>query len=194
MDKSEKKAKKQKDKRVNGFFADFKAFINKGNVLGLAVAVIIGGAFGKIVTSLVNDVIMPLITLAVNGSSVKDWKWVIKPAEIVDGVEKVAENALRYGLFLQAILDFFIIALFMFLAMRLFIRLKTSWNTLKEQSKDGVSVDGQKGDEQSTNGQPAEAADRATTAASETETHTPEKPPVEQLLTEIRDLLKAKEI
>jgi large conductance mechanosensitive channel len=57
------------------FWKDFKAFISKGNVIGLAIAVIVGGAFGKIVTSLVNDVIMPLISFATGGVSISDWKW-----------------------------------------------------------------------------------------------------------------------
>ena len=63
------------------FFEEFKAFISKGNVVDMAVAVIIGGAFSKIVTSLVNDIVMPLISLLLNGVNVTDWKWVIKAAE-----------------------------------------------------------------------------------------------------------------
>lgn len=59
------------------FWKDFREFISKGNVIDLAVAVIIGAAFGKIVTSLVNDIVMPLISLATGGTDVSDWKWVI---------------------------------------------------------------------------------------------------------------------
>lgn len=103
------------------FWAEFKAFIAKGNVIDLAVAVIIGGAFNKIVSSLVNDVIMPLVSLAVGGADVKDWKWVITPAEYdTAGKQIVAETALRYGVFIQTIIDFLIIALTVFLIVKIF--------------------------------------------------------------------------
>ncbi|MDD4111244.1 MAG: large conductance mechanosensitive channel protein MscL [Clostridia bacterium] len=98
------------------FWTDFKAFISKGNIVDLAIAVVIGAAFGKIISSLVNDVIMPLISLATGGVSIADWKWVITPANEITGV---AESALRYGVFLQSILDFLIIAFFIFLAIRI---------------------------------------------------------------------------
>ncbi len=102
------------------FWKDFKAFITKGNVVDLAVAVVIGAAFGKIVTSLVNDIIMPLISLAVGGASVADWKWTIKPAQYdATGVLVKAETALKYGTFLQTIIDFLIIAFFIFLAIKI---------------------------------------------------------------------------
>lgn len=101
---------------MKGFWKDFKAFISKGNIIDLAIAVIIGGAFGKIVTSLVNDVIMPLISLAIGGVSISDWKWVITPADPALGI---TESALNYGFFIQTVLDFLIIAFFIFLAIRL---------------------------------------------------------------------------
>ena len=65
---------------MKGFWADFKKFITKGNIIDLAVAVVIGGAFNKIVTGLVNHIIMPLVGLAMGGLNVKDWKWVLKEA------------------------------------------------------------------------------------------------------------------
>lgn len=103
------------------FWAEFKAFIAKGNVVDLAVAVVIGGAFNKIVSSLVNDIIMPLVSLAVGGADVKDWKWVITPAEFdATGKQLVAETALRYGVFIQAVIDFLIIAFTVFLMVKIF--------------------------------------------------------------------------
>lgn len=94
------------------FFKDFKAFIAKGNVVDMAVGVIIGAAFSAIVTSLVNDIVMPLISLAVGGASVADWKWVITEAVYdANGVLVTAETALHYGNFIQAIIDFLLIAL-----------------------------------------------------------------------------------
>jgi len=98
---------------------EFKAFALKGNVLDLAVGVIIGGAFGKIVSSLVNDIIMPLLGIIMGQVNFRDLKWVIRP-----GVEGgAAELAVLYGAFIQNIIDFLIIAISIFL----FIRLLTSF-------------------------------------------------------------------
>ena len=109
------------------FLQDFKAFAMKGNVIDRAVGVIIGGAFGKIVSSVVADVIMPPLGLLVGGVNFTDLKWVMKPAEVVDGKE-IAAVTLNYGNFLQATFDFLIIAFSIFL----FIRLLTKLTTKKE--------------------------------------------------------------
>lgn len=108
------------------FFNDFKDFAMKGNVIDMAVGVIIGGAFGKIVTSLVNDVIMPAISVATGGINFKDLKWVLKPAKLAaDGVtEEAAEVAVSYGMFIQNIVDFLIIAFCIFVAIRMISKLK----------------------------------------------------------------------
>lgn len=104
------------------FLQDFKAFAMKGNVIDMAVGVIIGGAFGKIVSSIVADVIMPPIGLLVGGVNFTDLKWVMKPAAVVDGKE-VAAVTLNYGNFLQATFDFLIIAFSIFLFVRLLSKL-----------------------------------------------------------------------
>ena len=109
------------------FLQDFKAFAMKGNVIDMAVGVIIGGAFGKIVSSVVADVIMPPLGLLVGGGNFTGLKWVMKPAEVVDGKE-IAAVTLNYGNFLQATFDFLIIAFSIFL----FIRLLTKLTTKKE--------------------------------------------------------------
>ena len=109
------------------FLQDFKAFAMKGNVIDMAVGVIIGGAFGKIVSSVVADVIMPPLGLLVGGVNFTELKWVMKPAEVVDGKE-IAAVTLNYGNFLQATFDFLIIAFSIFL----FIRLLTKLTTKKE--------------------------------------------------------------
>ena len=93
------------------FMADFKAFAMKGNVVDMAVGVIIGGAFGKIVTSLVNDVIMPLIGVVIGGIDFTNLKWVIREAS---EAEKLPEVAMYYGKFIQTTVDFLIIALSVF--------------------------------------------------------------------------------
>ena len=116
------------------FLEEFKAFIAKGNVMDMAVAVVVGSAFSKIVTSLVNDVIMPLISLAVGGLNVSDWKWVIQPA-VYDAAGEIAtaETALCYGNFLQAILDFLIISFCIFLVLKAVLKLKTKFEKTKEE-------------------------------------------------------------
>ena len=108
----------------SAFLQEFKAFAMKGNVIDMAVGVIIGGAFGKIVSSIVADVIMPPIGLLVGGVNFTDLKWVMKPAEIVNGKE-IAAVTLNYGNFLQATFDFLIIAFSIFLFIKLIIRLTT---------------------------------------------------------------------
>ena len=107
------------------FGQDFKAFISKGNVVDMAVGVVVGGAFNKIVTSLVNDIIMPLVGLLVGGLNVTDWKWVIKEAVLdAEGAVVTAENAVLYGNFLQNIIDFLIVAFTIFVVLRVFTKLQ----------------------------------------------------------------------
>lgn len=120
---------------------EFKKFISKGNIVDLAIAVIIGAAFNKIVSSLVNDVIMPLISCAVGGADVSDWKWVIKPAEYdATGNVVVAETALRYGSFIQTIIDFLIIAITLFVMFKIITlsknKIDSLGNTLVKDAKE----------------------------------------------------------
>lgn len=102
--------------KTKGFVAEFKEFISRGNVLDMAVGVIIGGAFGKISTSLVNDVIMPAISMLTGGIDFSSWKIVLKAAVAgADGViDPATEVAIRYGTFLATVLDFLIIAFAVF--------------------------------------------------------------------------------
>lgn len=101
------------------FIEDFKAFALKGNVVDMAIGVIIGGAFGKIVTSLVNDIIMPLVSVITGGDGYKNLKWVITQGrEATADAAAVEEVAVNYGLFIQNVVDFFIIALCIFIALR----------------------------------------------------------------------------
>ena len=91
------------------FLEEFKAFAMRGNVLDMAVGVILGGAFGKITTSLVNDIIMPLISMLTGGIDFSSWKWVLKAAE-----GDAAEVAVNFGSFVAVVLDFIIIAFAVF--------------------------------------------------------------------------------
>lgn len=100
------------------FIQEFKEFALKGSVMDMAVGIIIGGAFGKIVDSLVKDVIMPPITLLTDKGNFADLKWILRPG-IMEGDEIIRpEVALTIGSFIQTLLDFFIIALVIFLLIK----------------------------------------------------------------------------
>ena len=148
--------------KAKGFLGEFKTFIARGNVMDMAVGVIIGGAFGKISTSLVNDVIMPLISVLTGGIDFSNWKIVLKAAVAgADGaIDASTEIAIRYGAFLATILDFLIIAF------AVFLMIKTINGFHDKMKKQEEAV-------------PAEES-----APSEPSNE-------EKLLTEIRDLLKA---
>jgi len=149
--------------KAKGFMGEFKAFIARGNVLDMAVGVVIGGAFGKISTSLVNDVIMPLISVLTGGVDFSNWKIVLKAAVAgADGaIDASTEIAIRYGAFLATILDFLIIAFAVFLMLK-------AINGFHDKLK--------KAEEEAPAKEPAP----------------PEPSNEEKLLTEIRDLLKAR--
>ena len=134
MGKIKDSANKIKAENVS-FFTDFKKFITKGNVLDMAVGVVIGTAFNAIVTGLVKNIITPLMEMATNGIAIEDWKWVLEP-EVLDeaGAVVTPEVAVTYGLWLQAIIDFFIIALCIFAAVRFIKSLERKMNA-KEIAK-----------------------------------------------------------
>lgn len=114
---------------------EFKEFALKGNVVDLAVGVIIGGAFGKIVTSLVNDILMPVLGVILGGISFTDLKYVITPA-----VGTTTEVAILYGSFIQSVVDFLIIAFSMFFFIKLF-------SIKKKTVKEAVQASPEKTDE-----------------------------------------------
>lgn len=135
---------------------EFKTFIAKGNVMDMAIGVIIGSAFGKIVTSLVNDILMPLLGLATGGIDFNDKVVVLSPAEYDAAGEVIKEAAtLKYGSFIQNIIDFLIIAICIFLFTK-------ALNAMSEKLK----------------------------KPEEPKPEEPKGPTTEELLTEIRDLLK----
>ena len=94
---------------------EFKKFISRGNVVDMAVGVIMGSTFTKIVTSLVNDVMMPAIGMLIGGTSFENFKYVIEPA-----TETAAESAIYYGKFIQSIVDFLLVAIVVFVIVKLF--------------------------------------------------------------------------
>jgi large conductance mechanosensitive channel len=97
---------------------EFKEFAMRGNVIDLAVGVVIGGAFGKIVTSLVDQIIMPPIGMLTGGIDFSQMKWVLKPADNTDPAHKIAEVAIGYGTFINTLIQFLIIAFAIFLVVK----------------------------------------------------------------------------
>lgn len=152
-----------------GLLQEFKAFALKGNVVDMAVGVIIGGAFGKIVTSLVNDIIMPPIGNLLGGKNFSDLAVTLKeaqPAVIVNDevvTPEVAEVLWKYGAFLQTCLDFLIVAVSVFMMIKVINKL----SNLHKKEEEAAAAE------------PAPAPE-------------PEPTKEEVLLAEIRDLLKEK--
>ncbi|MBE6728885.1 MAG: large conductance mechanosensitive channel protein MscL [Ruminococcaceae bacterium] len=146
------------------FFQEFKEFAMKGNVLDMAVGVVVGGAFKEIVTALVNNIINPLIGALTGQGNLSDLKYVISKAVIENGVEVIPENAVTYGVFLQSIIDFLIIAFSIFVALKVMMNAEKKLAELLTKKKE------------------EEAAEEvAETVAEETEI---------AVLKEIRDMLK----
>ena len=166
-------------------FEEFKAFINKGNAMALAVGTIIGGAFSGITKSVTNDLIMPLVNIFMGGADFSDAKialprmpWVERTFETVvneNGEEVVQEvmNYLTYGNFISAVINFFIMAIVVFIIVK-------AMNTLTEAAtrKEREAAEA--------------AAAAAAAAAAEEAAKNPPAPTSEELLAEIRDLLKNK--
>jgi large conductance mechanosensitive channel len=115
--------------RSNGFLADFRKFLMQGNVIDLAVAVIIGAAFGKIVTSLVEDIITPVILNPV-----------LRTARVND-LQNLSVNGIKYGVFLAAIINFLVIAFCMFLIIRAFEKAKKRFVRSGEAAAEASATD-----------------------------------------------------
>jgi large conductance mechanosensitive channel len=103
---------------------EFKAFAMRGNVMDMAVGIVIGGAFGKIVSSLVSDVIMPPIGWLTGGVDFSSLKWMLKPADNSDPAHKIAEVAISYGNFINTIITFVIIAFAIFMVIKAMNRMQ----------------------------------------------------------------------
>lgn len=98
---------------------EFKAFAMRGNVMDMAIGIVIGGAFGKIISSLVSDIIMPIVGMLTGGVDFSKLKWVLKAADDSDPKHKIAEVAINYGTFIDTIITFIIIAFAIFMVIKL---------------------------------------------------------------------------
>jgi len=188
--KKEKKQKVKKERKKSTFWADFKAFISRGNIVDLAVAVVVGAAFTAIVNSLVNDIIKPCIALLVNGN-LSDLAVVLRPEVLgEDGVTVVTQAiTLNYGNLIMAILTFLIDAFVIFTAIRIV-------RNARKKLQEGAALlrDKLDGDEE------VETKVEETVVVEETPAPAPEPAPAPaptqdeqtvELLKEIRDLLKS---
>lgn len=109
-----------------GFFKEFKEFAVKGNMMDMAIGIIIGAAFNKVIDSLVKQVLMPPLSMLSNGVNYENRKLVLKEAELDQAGNVINEQvAIGYGLFFEALLDFFIIGLTVFIVVKFMNRLKT---------------------------------------------------------------------
>lgn len=144
---------------ITNVMEEFKKFILRGNIIDMAVGVIIGGAFSKIVTSLVNDILMPILGAVIGQTSFTNFKFVIHPAGVDAAGNEIAEAAIMYGSFLQNIFDFLIIGLCMFFMIKAVAVVSARFRHEEAKAEEEVAAAG---------------------------------PSAEELLMEIRDLLKEK--
>ena len=146
------------------FMEEFKTFAMRGNVIDMAVGVVIGGAFGKISTSIVNDIIMPVVSMITGGVDFQSWKFVLKQAVLnADGTEAAAEVAIKFGNTIAVIVDFIIVAFAIFCMIKFLNNMRKKEEEVVEEPAPEPEVE------------PA-----------------PPAPTSEELLAEIRDLLKEK--
>ena len=122
-----REAGKKVEKKSKAFWADFKKFVAKGNVVDLAIAVVVGTAFNKIVSALVSEIITPLTSMLLKADTLTELKWVLRAADEANGIEEVA---VTYGVFLQRVIDFMVVALSIYVALKVFMKLK---NTIRKR-------------------------------------------------------------
>lgn len=137
-----KKKKAEWKKERTSFWTDFKKFITKGNVLDMAVAVVVATAFNAIVSGLVKNIITPCVTYLTSGVSINEWKYILREAvpAVLDEAgnvvtAEVTEIAISYGIWIQSIVDFLIIAFSVFVFVRVFNNMQKKLNWKEEQKK-----------------------------------------------------------
>ena len=144
MDKQRRKERKEKKKELKAkikqekgsFFGDFKKFVTKGNVLDLAVAVVIGAAFNAIVTGLVKNIITPAMSYFTSGVSIDEWEYVLREEGVDAAGEEIAKISIQYGLWIQTIIDFLIIALSIFVIVRIIKKAERKINAKEIAAKE----------------------------------------------------------
>lgn len=177
-------------KKKSTFWKDFKAFITRGNVIDMAVGVVIGGAFGKIVTGLVNYIINPCVAYLTGGAKLDEIKTIITPEELdpITQAVVVKENAILWGTWLQTILDFIIVAFCIFVVLRIIMKAKNRLEAEKIAEAEAKA----KADAEKAEADKKAAAEAAAALAAKEAELDASILKQEALLSEIRDLLKNK--
>ena len=131
-----------KEKKKSTFWSDFKKFISKGNVVDMAVGVVIGGAFGKIVTGLVNYIINPVVSLITgSGKDLDSLKTVLVPEKIVNDVVEQKEIAILWGTWIQTIIDFLIVEFCIFLVLSLITKARATLERKKLAAEEAKAAE-----------------------------------------------------
>ena len=175
------------------FFKAFKKFITKGNVLDMAVGVVVGGSFSKIVNVLVNYIINPFVGIFIKGGSLDSLKTVITPEVLNEAGEvETAEVAILWGTWLQTILDFFIVAICIFTMVRVIVRLREAleYEKNKAEEEKAAAAAAKAAEEKAI--ADAAAAEKAAELAKKQAEFDASVLKQEALLAEIRDILKNK--
>lgn len=189
-------------KRIKKFMAEFKAFITRGNVVDLAVAVIIGAAFSAIVTALTDGIIMPLINAAVGGESgLNGLITMLKPVYTtalneagteVTVIDMANSIYIDWGTFLNKIIDFLLVALVLFIIIKVFMSLQNAAKGINDKAKKRAEKLAKKLQKQGVSEEEAMKQAQAQIAAEQPASPAePPKPTTEELLVQIRDLLAA---
>lgn len=182
-------AKQKKERKKSTFFKDFKAFITRGNVVDMAVGVVVGGAFSKIVTGLVNNIINPAVNIFMKKGGLDSIKTVITPAVLDEaGAVKTPEVAILWGTWLQTIIDFLIIAICVFLMVRIITKIRKALDH-KKLEEEAEKAEAAKAKAEAEKAAAAEAAKIAAEKQAALDASILEQA---KLLAEIRDLMKNK--
>ncbi len=181
------------------FGEEFKKFISRGNVVELAIAIVIGAAFNKIVSQFVESFITPFVSIFVGKTHMSDWKYVITPASVAEDGTELAEVAITYGVFLSVVMDFIVTALCVFVMFKVYKYIKKRMDAEREklraeifkktveQERAAAEEAKRKADEEAAKLKAAEeAAEAERLEEKERRRHE------EQLLAEICELLKSK--
>ncbi len=165
-----KEAGENLKKRNKSFWSDFKKFITKGNVLDMAVAVVIATAFNAIVNGLVKNIITPFVTYFTSGVSIDEWEYVLREAApATETAEAVTKISIQYGLWLQSIVDFLIIAFSVFVAVRIIKGMEKRLNYREERAKAEAEAKAKAEAEAAEAKAKAEAEEKAAIAKAEAE-------------------------
>ena len=192
---------KEQNEHSKKFGEEFKKFISRGNVVELAIAIVIGAAFNKIVSQFVASFITPFISIFVGKTHMDDWKYVITPASVDESGNELAEVAITYGTFLSVVMDFVVTALCVFVMFKTYKYIKRRMEEEREKLraeifKKTVEKERLAAEEAKRKAEEEAAKLKAAEEALEAERieEKNRRKHEEELLEEIRDLLKSKQL